>query len=92
MNEVSLGESMEKILVSLMVPAVEECYDILLPPFLTVEEILDLLVKALAEITRNRYVSSGAEVLCNAEYQIIYDKKNTIEECRICNGDTLIII
>lgn len=83
---------MEKILVSLMVPAVEECYDVFLPPFLTVEEILALLVKALAEITRNRYVSSGSEVLCNAQYQIIYDKKKTVEDCRICNGDTLLIL
>jgi hypothetical protein len=80
---------MEKILVTLFVPAVNSKFDVLLPSFLKVQDVIPLLTEALSDLTQQRYVTSGAEVLCCYERSIIFDRTFTIEECGVRHGDKL---
>lgn len=52
------------ILMNLVIPALSEKYDVLLPASLTVGELTPLLVRAAGELSEQRYHSSGSEVLC----------------------------
>ena len=57
---------MEKVLVTLVVPSLGKKYDVLLPVFLTVSEIVPLLTEALVDLTGKSYVTSGNEFLCSS--------------------------
>lgn len=84
---------MGKILIALKVPAIEEKYDLFIPDFLTVGECIVLLAKAVTDMTQNRYVYSGKEVLlyhCREGY-IILNKKYTIADYGLKNGESLYI-
>jgi uncharacterized ubiquitin-like protein YukD len=80
---------MEKVLVTLVVPSLGKKYDVLLPVFLTVSEIVPLLTEALVDLTGKSYVTSGNEFLCSSEKQIIFNQSYTINECGIQNGDMI---
>ncbi len=83
--------SMDKVLITLIVPSLGEQYDVFLPKFLTIGESISLLAKALTEITGNRYVTSGNEFLCSSERQIVFNQTCTIKECGIQNSDVLLL-
>jgi len=53
---------MGKILITLKVPSVEQKFDVLVPDFLPVKDVIPLMAEAVSELTRMMYVSSGAEV------------------------------
>lgn len=80
---------MDKVLVTLVVPSLGEKYDVYLPLFLTVKEIVPLLTESLVEATENRYTTSGSEFLCSSERQIVFDQMRTIKECGIQNSDCI---
>lgn len=52
------------ILMNLVIPALSEKHDVLLPASLTVGELTPLVVKAAAELSEQRYHTSGSEILC----------------------------
>lgn len=80
---------MDKVMITLVVPSLGEKFDVLLPIFLTIRELTPLLTKALTEITENRYVASGSEILCSGERQAVFDQMSTIKECGIQNSDCI---
>lgn len=80
---------MDKVLVTLYVPSVNGRFDVLLPVFLKVCEVIPLLVEALSDLTQNQYVTSGSELLCCGERNTLLDMTYTIEECGIQHGDKL---
>lgn len=84
---------MSKILIALEVPAIKEKYDLFIPNFLTIEECTILLAKAISDMTQKQYVSSGKEVLlyCSTEGYIILNKKYTILDYGLKNGELLYI-
>lgn len=51
---------MGKILITLKVPSVEQKFDVLVPDFLPVKDVIPLMAEAVSELTRMMYVSSGA--------------------------------
>lgn len=83
---------MNKLLICLEVPSISAVYEIYLPVFLTVKELIPLLVKAVGEISANRYVSSGCEFLCAQNPDYILDEDATLASYDIGNGDHLILM
>ncbi len=81
-----------KTLVHLSVPSVSLRHDILLPADLMVGEAVGLLVEAVVEISSGRYVSSGREVLCLAESNILLRPGHSFAEYGLKNGDHLILL
>lgn len=83
---------MEKVLVSLSIPAVSEKMDVYIPAFLSVKEIIELLVSAVEESTERRYTSSGNERLCSEERNTILPNSKTLKQCGVVNGEHLLLI
>lgn len=83
---------MEKILINLNVPSIEKEFDILLPSFFTIGEVIPLLVEALNNISQNMYLSSKCEVLCRANPEMVLLNHLTVAEYGIRHGETLFLI
>lgn len=81
-----------KILVNVSVPAIFGDYDILIPSFLTIGEIIPLIANAVEELSNSMYKSSGNESLCHAERAVLLNQNITIKEYGIQNGDHLVLI
>lgn len=80
---------MDKVLITLVVPSLQEEFDVLLPNFLTIKEIITLLTEAVSDITQKMYVPSGCEVLCRREPDMLLDATYTAAEYRMEHGERL---
>ena len=80
---------MEKVLVNLWVPCLERSFDIYLPMCRSVKEISMYVADMLVELTNQRYVPSGREILCSAYKNIVLQEMYTLEEYAIANGECL---
>lgn len=83
---------MNKILVILHVPALNEQFEVLLPSFLTVEETILLLSEALSDLSQKRFVKSTNTLLCVAGGRTPLSFMNTVRECGIQQGDHLYML
>ncbi|MCD7819603.1 MAG: EsaB/YukD family protein [Lachnospiraceae bacterium] len=83
---------MDKILICLEVPSISQSYEIYVPDFLAVKELIPLLVKAVSELSENRYVSSGCEFLCAKEPDFLLDEDAALSHYEIGNGDHLLLM
>ena len=81
-----------KTLVNISVPAIQKEMDMLIPDFLSVGEVTGQVVRAVREEYGEVYQSSGEEVLCSKERNVILDTDFSLKENRVANGDTLILI
>lgn len=82
---------MEKIWIALAVPALGASYDLSLPDFLPVGQLIRLLTEALAEISGGEYISSKGELLCRGEAGGVLDPAHTLGEYGIQNGEELLL-
>lgn len=80
---------MDKVLISLYVPAISELYDVYLPLYLPIKDIVELLRKGVKQISVNKYYSSNTEVLCHIQKGNILLEKKTLSEYHVKNGDKL---
>ena len=51
------------ILINLTIPALTQKFDVLIPDFITVGELTPLIVKAVEDLSEQRYHVSGGELL-----------------------------
>lgn len=75
------------ILINLTIPALVKKYDVLIPSFLTVGELTPLIVKAVEDLSEQRYHASGGELLCNECGYL--DSQLTLYQHNIKNGEQL---
>lgn len=81
-----------KVLVCLEVPSVFQEYEVYLPDFLAVKELIPLLVRAVKELSGQRYVSSGQEFLCSKTGGFLLDEDATLFGYGIGSGDHLMLM
>lgn len=82
---------MEKLLVTIEVPSVEQSFDLVVPETLTPQLLIQLLYQLLAELTSNAYVPSGTELLCRREDRSVLPIDLPLNEIGIRMGDHLIL-
>ena len=83
---------MRKILVSLNIPSISVNHEVYIPEFLKIEEVIPMFVEAVKDLSDHRYVSSGTEVLCLQEKNIVLNNEATIGQIGIKNGDHLVLL
>lgn len=83
---------MRKILICLVIPSVGRKYEIYVPNFVKICELIPLLSEAAAELTGHLYSSSGAEILCSVEQKIVLDGNRTLNDYLIGDGDHLVMM
>ena len=82
---------MQKILVLVEIPSISKKFEVYLPVFLMIEEIIPLIIKAIKELSNEQYVSSGYEFLCLKEKSILLKGERKLESYDVKNGDHLIL-
>lgn len=81
-----------KILVNVFVPAIGEKYDIMVPDFLRIKVISNLVAEAVENLSDNKYVSSGQEQLCSVEKNILLNSNATLKNYGVQNGGHLVML
>ena len=83
---------MNKILVKLHVPIIEEKYDIWIPSNKRIHNVIGLIAKAVDELSGGHYKTSGTPRLYNKETGELYNINLSIKESTIRNGSEIILI
>lgn len=81
-----------KVCVDLIVPSIEERYNVFIPVNKKTIEIIFLLNKAISDMTDGNFPMSNNLSLINADSGTIYNVDNTFLENNILNGTKLILI
>ena len=81
-----------KVFVTLIVPELDENYDLLMPVNRKIGNIIELINKFLLEQTKDLYRCNVNQNLYNHESGMRYNINNTIYETDIRNGTKLVLI
>lgn len=83
---------MNKVLVKVYVPIIEEQYDILVPLNRRIYNVIKLLAKAINELSNGYYAPKDEPMLYDKITAIPYDENLSIRESNIRNGTELILL
>ncbi len=83
---------MNKILVELYVPIIEEVYDIWIPTNRRIHNVIRLIVKAINEFTEGEYNPKKMPLLYDKQSANPFDINLTIGESTIQNGSEIVLI
>ena len=83
---------MDKVLVKLYVPAIEEEYDVWFPLGRKVYSIINLLVKAVNEFSGGYYNPSKLPMLYDKTTAIQYNINLNVKDNEIENGTEIVMI
>ena len=83
---------MNKVLVKVYIPMIEEQYDILIPLNRRIYNIIELLIRAVDELSGGYYSPSKMPLLYDKLTAKIFDVNITVKESTIRNGTEIILI
>lgn len=83
---------MSKVLVEVYVPALGQSYDVFIPLHSPMHEVLELLKRAVTELSDGRFAANGNTALCNRQDGTIININMSVYELRIRNGSKLMLI
>ena len=81
-----------KILINLIVPTLNETYNIFIPINKTVAETITLFNQAIHDLTDGKFPISSNLSLINCDTKEEYNYDYSIKVCQIKNGSTLALI
>ena len=83
---------MDKIIVNVYVPIINISYDIFIPIQSQMYEVLELIKKAIAEMSDGRFNADNDTVICHREDGSIININASVYELGIRNGSKLMLI
>lgn len=81
-----------KVLIELIVPFLEQRYEMYIPINKRISEVINLTEKALREITNGYYPVKEGSVIIDVESGNVYDINITVKESKMINGSQIILI
>ncbi len=84
-------DTMDKVLIDLYVPSINEHYDVYLPMARKVHEVENLLSKMIEELSYERYKNSES-ILCYYDNGKIINSNLRIIDCEISMGTRLMLL
>ena len=81
---------MDKVLVEIYVPVLDRSFDMFIPKSSSMAQVLELIKKAVKEMSDGRFVENTA--LCHREDGTIININLSVEELEIKNGSKLMLI
>lgn len=81
-----------KLLVEVIVPLLEERYEMFIPINKRISVVIKLIEKALKEMTNGYYPNKDSSVIIDAESGNIFDVNITVKESKMINGSKIILI
>ncbi len=82
---------MDKILICLQVPAISRSFDVFVPLDMSINELTEVLVKGVIEMSDNSYISSNEENL-NLKNNILLNPTLTLQSYVIKDGEEIFLI
>lgn len=82
---------MNKILVGLTVPAIQERYDLLVPVNIEIAQLMKLLVDGVSEIYSGHYTPSGLSLLTMKNPDILLQPGKTLADYGAADGSQLVL-
>lgn len=83
---------MDKILVEIYVPLLDRSFDIFIPPASPMYDVLELIKKAVTEMSDGRFIANENTTLCHREDGTIININLSVYELEIRNGSKLMLI
>jgi len=83
---------MDKVLVEIYVPVLDKAYDVFIPLSSPMYEVLELVKKAIRELSDGRFWTDENTILCSREDGVIVNINLTVYELEIKNGTKLMLI
>ena len=83
---------MNKVLIKLYVPIMEAEYDVWIPVNKKIYKVIQLLLKALNELSSGEYSPSKEPLLYDKATAKLYNINLTVKENNIKNGSEIILI
>lgn len=83
---------MNKVLVKVYVPVIEEKYDIWIPLNRKIHNVVKLLIKAIYDLSGGYYRPYEIPELYNKITAIPYDMNKNVKESNIKNGTELVLL
>lgn len=81
-----------KVLIKLLVPEIDEEYDLFLPVNKKIGNIINLLIKAVNELSNNIFQGNNLTELCNANTGEIYEIDVLLKNTDIRNNTKLVLL
>lgn len=81
-----------KVLVELVVPEIDEIYNVYIPINRRVGNVISLISKAIFELTNGEYQNSPRRFIYSSTSGIRYDIEYLIRDTDIRNGSRIILI
>lgn len=83
---------MDKVLVEVFVPVLDRSYDIFIPLRSPMYEVLELIKKAIKEMSDGRFIANENTAICYRENGAIININLSVYELEIKNGSKLMLI
>lgn len=83
---------MEKKLIGLYVPAVQERFDLLVPMNLDIAALTDLLADGVAELCKGRFIPSHQELLSLRQPDALLHPRKTLSDYNVEHGAQFVLI
>ena len=81
-----------KLLVELIVPRLEEKFEVFIPINKRIFQVVKLIEKALNEVTNGYYPISDDSVIIDGESGNVYDMNIIVKETKMINGSKIILL
>ena len=83
---------MNKVLVKMYIPMLDEQYDMWIPLNKRIYNVIILLSKAVCELTEGAYNPRKMPILYNKATGLNYDLESYVKDTDIINGSELVLI
>ncbi len=83
---------MEKVLVEISVPAIDNSFDVFIPQKNKVSDVVLLVSRMVSELSEERFKPNSSTLLCDARTGDILDINLSVYEQEIRNGSKLMLI
>ena len=81
-----------KVLVDVIVPLLEEKYQLYIPINKRISVVIKLIEKALKEMTNGYYPVKEGSVIIDVESGNVFDINITVKESKMINGSQIILL
>jgi len=83
---------MEKVLVEIFVPVLDRSFDVFIPLQSPMYKVLELIKKAISEMSDGRFIANQNTTICHREDGSILNINLSVYELEIRNGSKLMLI
>lgn len=83
---------MNKVLVEVFVPVINTSYDVFIPGASQMSEVLELLKRAVSDLSNGRFIATDETTVCYRENGAIININMSVYELGIHNGSKLMLI